>query len=285
MYKNNDIYVNGKYYNTNEVLQLNDNMEFKLIKLNSYYSVLYMDNYYANPDLIRELGLNIPATKHLNMGFPGFRSKLEINIKYNIKYINDVIRYYFKIPEEIKMDETIFDQGLMFNIGKSSKEWHWHIDEEFQPQCQPHIDGYSMWASLCYLNKDDEHSGNNGTGIYRSKFTDSISHYAGTFEHREFMKIYDGFGNHNFSNEKDLLWGGETLLAETKERNCNDWLKDEDDNWKLEHLIEMKYNRMVIYPGNLFHSIYWGNRNDFKNNIRITQPGFVVYKGASYGNG
>ena len=39
MYRDNDIYINGKYYNTLEVLDINDNIEFEIVKLNSIYCV------------------------------------------------------------------------------------------------------------------------------------------------------------------------------------------------------------------------------------------------------
>ena len=275
MYRDNDIYINGKYYNTLEVLDINDNIEFEIVKLNSIYSVLYIDNFYTNPDLVREISLSLPATKKLNIGFPGFRSELTIEMKNFINSMDSIIKYNFDIRKDIKINWETYNQSLTFNILKSSKEWDWHIGEEYQPQCQPHIDGYSIWASLCYLNKDNEYKGKAGTGIYRNKFTDSISHSTKMFDDSKLFKsIYSGFG---CTDQNDLLWREEGVGNETVQKSCNEWIKDENEYWKLEHLIEMKYNRMVIYPGNLFHSIYMGNKNDFIDNVRITQPAFFIY--------
>lgn len=48
-----------------------------------------------------------------------------------------------------------------------------------------------------------------------------------------------------------------------------------ESDWELTYQVDMKFNRMVVYPGNLFHSItapFFGN--DIKNG-RLTQTMFI----------
>ena len=97
---------------------------------------------------------------------------------------------------------------------------------------------------VIYLNKDEECKG--GTAFYRHKKTGI-----------EFVKGIDDF----------------TKVFESEKSSYDNFITDSNDDWELLELIEMKFNRMVMYPPNIYHSGYI-SRKDFIDYDRITQLGF-----------
>ncbi len=115
-----------------------------------------------------------------------------------------------------------------------------------ESQTIPHTDtipGLSH-AMVIYLNKDEECKG--GTAFYRHKKTGI-----------EFVKGIDDF----------------TKVFESEKSSYDNFITDSNDDWELLELIEMKFNRMVMYPPNIYHSGYI-SRKDFIDYDRITQLGF-----------
>ena len=159
--------------------------------------------------------------------------------------------------KRVKLDLDIKHlQDFTFNlIGKKNQGYikpqvifnRMRSDEKLtEVQTRPHIDTTlnMSHALVIYLNKDEECKG--GTSFYRHKKT--------------------GF---------DLIKKNKYLdeVYEYKPHTYEDFITDSNDDWELLELIDMKFNRMIIYPPNVFHSGYI-NRKDFKNYDRITQLGF-----------
>jgi hypothetical protein len=86
-----------------------------------------------------------------------------------------------------------------------------------------HCDGWNDWAGVCYLTPDAPVTG--GTGIYRHKETGLIS----------CPRLANG--------EKDFE------LLDKLNKDGQDYTK-----WELVDTIGNVYNRLVLYPGDLFHA-------------------------------
>ncbi len=122
--------------------------------------VLVVDNFYENPELVRELALMIPATKHTNRGaYPAAM----INITYDLRSLVEPYKHYIQtyFPNHLSDEyiEMCMSQAtFMINVMSSD-------GNEYAP---PHIDNPSgdNFASGIYLNKDDECSG--GTAFFKN---------------------------------------------------------------------------------------------------------------------
>jgi len=97
-----------------------------------------------------------------------------------------------------------------------------------------HADSNNKWAGVCYLTPNAPHTG--GTGLFRHKRT-------GTYEQAQLLK----------------------LPKDQQKIEALDYTK-----WDLVDVIGNKYNRLVMYRGDLFHASldYFG---DTKENGRLFQ--------------
>ncbi len=157
-----------------------------------------------------------------------------VKLDLDIKHLQD---FTFNLIDR-KNDGYIKPQ-VIFNRMRS--------DEKLtEVQTRPHIDtAVNMsHAIVIYLNTDDECRG--GTSFYRHRKT--------------------GF---DFIRETKYL----DEIYEHEPHKYEKFITDSNDDWELLELIEMKFNRMIIYPPNIFHSGYI-SRKDFVNYDRITQLGF-----------
>jgi hypothetical protein len=113
--------------------------------------------------------------------------------------------------------------------------------------CKPHTDT-SHLAGLIYLNTPEECHG--GTAFYKSKHTNS---------------------QYNTSRPPY-----ETMVPYTET------LTESDENWELIDIVEMKYNRYLLYPGSIYHSPYI-KKEWFTDYYRINQTFFfsTILNGAS----
>ena len=57
MYKNNDLLVCGKYYNTSDVFKINEDAQISVEEFGDQ-KVVVVDDFYSNPELVRYMSLN-----------------------------------------------------------------------------------------------------------------------------------------------------------------------------------------------------------------------------------
>ena len=123
--------------------------------------VLVVDNFYENPELVRELALTIPATNYTTRGnYPA----ATINVSYNMLPVVESYRHYIQsyfpncLSDEYivgRMSQSSFMVNVMQSDGK-----------EYLP---PHIDCPSNvnLASSVFLNTPEECSG--GTSFFKNE--------------------------------------------------------------------------------------------------------------------
>lgn len=105
------------------------------------------------------------------------------------------------------------------------------------PRFLPHVDAGHI-SSFIYLNTPTQCKG--GTGIYRHIPTNAL---------------------HSDQSRTNLDWLANKPLDKP--------LTESTDEWKLEVMVEMKFNRLVAFNSSVIHKIYWPEEDQpFKYDIR-----------------
>lgn len=213
-------------------------------------NIIEIDNFIENFDEFKEFILSIPVEKNKsagveinqNHGFaPGYHATIMYFFddlkKYILKKIESV---YGEKLEVIKFQTNIFDTGLDC------------------PYCavQPHIDPW-RYAMNIWFNDDSDCIG--GTGFYKHKET-GYNYFVDNIDPRDSSKIWHSL-NSPFETQKS--------------RMCSFDYESVNDEWEFQMVSEMKKNRIVIYPGNLFHIVYT-KKDWFSEKKRISLAGFAI---------
>lgn len=171
---------------------------------------MIIDNFYTNPDSVREYAL----TQEFNVkgNYPGLRTK-----PYLPQDVKDAIGYWMQFAGNVTSWFEESEYTGAFQIATA------------QDRTWIHADHYNMWAGVCYLTPDAPHTA--GTALYRHK-------QSGEFYRTN--KEYEGY----------------------------DYTK-----WDQFDVIGNKYNRLILYRGDLFHASidYFG---DNLHNGRLFQTFF-----------
>ena len=175
--------------------------------------IVYVDNFYKNPDKVRNLALRCPGTKNPRVlgGVTGERVDMNMNLEHMWTLFTEIAEnvYGLTMGERRNFDETLKNVAFSVNVTQSNAR-----------SKIPHIDVSDVnnrgWAGLIYLNKSKECQG--GTGFY----------------------TYNGM---QVNPNQIGIWKKEHVT-------------DDVGPWKLIHLAEMKYNRMIMYPSNVLHGAY-----------------------------
>lgn len=155
-------------------------------------NVLIIDEFYTNPDTVRDFALQQEFTVTGN--YPGQRTKtfLTPDVKDAIQRLVGV--HAGQVTDWCERDG--FTGSFQYTTA-ADRSWI-------------HSDYYNGWAGVCYLTPNAPYTA--GTGLFR----------------------------HKASGEY--------------ERHTTDYEAQDMTKWELFDVIGNKYNRLVLYRGNLFHS-------------------------------
>ena len=121
---------------------------------------------------------------------------------------------------------------------------------------QPHIDP-AIYATVLYLNEEGE----GGTSFFTHSatgLTNTENIYKPFKRTQEYWNLKEWI--YDFSNKAtDLIDNDTTLIEEV---------------WEEQHHVQMKFNRMIIYPSFMWHSAIMKN-GWYKDDPRISLSGFV----------
>jgi len=225
--------------NEDEVFAVNENIKYTTVEFGpSNTKVVIADNFYKNPDLVRNLAIRIPPSKNqrIRNNLPGGR----INAFYLMDHMGPIFDRI--LEKEYPQIWLHFPQG---HIKRSFRDSTFMVnvmsDEIMEPRT-PHIDhpDFRSFAAMIYLNTPEECSG--GTGFY----------------------TFDG---------KDS--GTETRLNKTDNHYTPMFVNGDMGDWKMTNMIEMKYNRMVLYQSKYYHAAYI-EKDKFVNGLyRLNQMFFI----------
>lgn len=222
-----------------ELFEINQELTVKKIKIDDAI-ILIIDNFYKNPDRLRELILETPVpiwkNTHDSLNFKqyydcrhdfGFYDELSC-----VHSLSSIISHYY---------EFIYDRSK--DVRFLTNTFQWIEDQPFNVVGNKvHTDDLNTMAVSVFFNKEDELNG--GTAIYRSKHTGHTS-----------------------------LLPEEEFIGPIEDGQCyydNQW----EDNFLLEHVVSMQYNRCIVHPGRLYHGAYHID-NSFKDFPRISQITFI----------
>jgi len=232
----------------------NEDAEVKVSKNIKGRSAVIIDNFYKNPDEIRELALSLKYSDESDLigGFPGMRGSLdtlEVKEKLYETYLNLCSNksiwknadYHRNPPwyhSSVAKGERFFNENLFsrnwdqvgflvnvlndttlkkFPVGIIPHQDFWEAD--------PHHDGCPefQFGSVIYLNTQDECAG--GTNLY---------------SHKDEMSIPDD-------------WLPEWMIEDAKFKYIKSKVNG-NNPYTVEFEAEMKYNRMFLYQADVLHS-------------------------------
>ena len=210
-----------KYFiNEQETFAINEELNARVELMGwQEFPIVYMDNFYKNPDKVRNLALRSPGTSNPRIcgGMPGTRIGMDMNLDHFFPIWKEIAENVYGLTKE---EETNFVHSMLgtpfsVNVTQSRdnclREKVPHMDYEMQENVEPR-----GWAGLIYLNKGDECKG--GTGFYNYK-------------------------GQQVDPTQEGIW---------KEEHVSDSVGP----WELIHLAEMKYNRLIFYPLHVLHGAY-----------------------------
>ena len=148
-----------------ETFAINEELDAKVEIMGwQEFPIVYIDNFYKNPDLVRNLAIKCPATGNplVLKGVPGKRVDMNMDLKPFFNVWEEVATGVFGLKsEEINAFRLgMFRNGFTVNVTQSEDR-----------SKLPHIDCEDVhergWAGIVYLNKPKECNG--CTGFYNYK--------------------------------------------------------------------------------------------------------------------
>ncbi len=215
--------------------------------------VLILDGFYKNPMRVRELFLDSPAPVwKVTPDSRNFKDYYDCRHAFSMFFGYDQVTSCIggAVKQEFGFDLQFPPMAVsnIFQLIKPQPKGH-----SAYPHNDLTRDGKNRQPvnALIYLNTETECRG--GTALYRHKESGRESIPTGKQERARFEKKH-------FSRPGIL------------EDGVNYWC-DVDKYWERFHLIEMKFNRLVIFPSQLFHGA-WHESNWFKSYPRLNQVFF-----------
>jgi hypothetical protein len=235
------------YIKPDDIFAVNNKLAVEVVEIEGA-RVVTVDNFYQNPQLVRDYILTTPAPIWKTQ--PGGKNFVDYyDCRHNI-LVNDA----FDLAQ--KTIAAISRKYLNTSILKSIKTFNTNVFQLIKNQpdnavAVPHEDGQCL-AALVGLNTPEECHG--GTAFYKSKFNGISNVLNLTKLEREAM----------------FEWMEDHALFE---KGDDYFLHHWQDYWELVHVVEMKYNRLSMYNGPIFHGAYHVD-NHFKGYPRINHQMF-----------
>lgn len=237
--------MNKHFINEAEVFAINENLTPEVVHLRDGVKLVIVDDFYKNPMMVRDLAIAIPHTvnERILNNLPVGPTSGRINAFYLMDHFGPV---YNKIIRECYPElSQYYAEGYFESSFKRATFMVNVMTSENLPPRLPHIDHTDrrLLASLIYLNTPDECAGGTGIYSYKEKLTGET----------KFRTTVDDQGT----------------------KNPDHFVVDDLDDWKLEYVAEMKFNRMVIYSQNTHHSAYIKPGMFTGNTYRLNQVFFI----------
>ena len=208
--------------------------------------IVIEDNFYPNPDEVRELALSeffYAGSQGTNTYFPGkrtvgsFSNDNRLFVKNRLQGI--LTKKIIDFPRW--NSNCAFTLGLEKQLGKPLQNWV-HQDEGDVFEQRTNALGGMSWAAVIYLQP--KASVKKGTGMFR---------------HLETMTL------------------GKTEGVKGKIRNAGfkeSW--EENGDWEMHTYIGNVYNRAVVYPATMWHAPFDAGFGHNKKSGRLVQVCFFI---------
>ena len=223
------------------IFDINPHYELSVEYIGNLKSKIVMvDNFLANPERLLEFLETIPLQETIHEGQPpkGFYPGYQAYMTYDFMHIQRCANYL--------VQQNFGYAPPYFNISYQCVDGNKKV---YGQSSHPHCDDRSIAGNIFLnSNKELEENPNTGTTFYRLKETGEECLFPNSCSYR---KERYGF------NRPDLS---------LKEYNPI-WI--DDDRYYRYHFAEAKFNRLYIYEGNLFHSVYY-KKGGYRNYMRKT---------------
>ncbi len=226
-----------KIINEQEVFAINPSLTIQTKNIGKY-KIAIADNFYKNPEMVRELILTIPST--INETHKGGMVGRRVEAYYDLSPLADP---FYKILTNLWDYTKNWSYDAIYEMFKQASFIGNIMNEEMLEPRTPHQDGpmtfpkqfissRTGFASSVFLNTPEECSG--GTALYTYK--------------------------------------GEQSPLQMPEQSVDHFITESEGDWEKIGLIEMKWNRLVIYNNFILHTPYIKQGMGFTGNIyRINQ--------------
>lgn len=217
-----------------------------------------VDNLYKDPQKVREhvLSLNFkpPQSRHPGM-FAQLSSDVNLFPLYELIHKIYTHQFGYSCQETIQFSRNI-SRALFACLNRPENDLN-----KFQGK--PHVDN-CMVAGLVYLNP--EHMCQGGTGFYKHKPTGVetlIMRHQPSNEHEKKMLALiekkGGFQHFKSLQEKSnkKLNYHDFIEDIIQTEHVKNYMTESTEIWELTGKVEMKFNRLVLYPAFLLHSAYY----------------------------
>lgn len=178
--------------------------------------MLYVEDFYADPMAVREEGLR-GRFDHFGAMYPGRHSP--INTAAADRVVDYVCRLLTAIGERIYEPKTTITDFSVLTTKAA---------DLLNAQKHPHIDSTPV-LGLVYLNPHLKQ----GTCFYYNKI----------------------LATHTIVGDEQQNKLGEFIERESAKYEPENYSVPDSDAWEKIYTIEGVFNRLVVYPGNVFHSI------------------------------
>lgn len=204
-----------------------------------------LDDVYENPDYVRAVALSLDYSIPRG-NYPGRFALISIFQRVLLKFINAVMTPHLGV----ELEYHPYCRDLTFAVitlpGTALTV----------AQRQPHYDSFCDVAGVLFLNPDEQCSG--GTSFWRHRVSDSSA----------LPDLGDRDDEKLASQAIANAW-----LGESSNGLQSGYIDVSNAQWELLHVVPMKFNRLVLYSGRLFHTPHYDERRfgDVLPTRRLTQ--------------
>lgn len=251
-------------YNTKEIFEIttpeNHTITLKQIKdTNDSFNIIIIDGLYKNWELLSEIVAKSPSfifnihdidNNRNGIDYYDCRCVLSPRNSPCLLYIRDIVKRYYNV----NIDSDV--KNLMYS------NWFYLLKNRTSSYALPHVDCFDTYTNplkqytiLTFLNKEEDSHG--GTGFYRNKYLNSVYPYNNYgLDYSDLTKLCPHISSYQPNSVLPLTYYQE---------------------WELVDYVEMKPNRTVIFPSNIFHGAYIPT-NKYKTTPRINIVTWEVEK-------
>jgi hypothetical protein len=260
------------------------------------YPILLVDHFYADPDYVRQLALNL---EYSNDFLDGICRSLYVQPKGAKKLarisldLSKIVTFIYKqwantyVEDFEKFRSSFVYEEIFSTMGR----WPGGFDAFF---AKPQVNDVLL-SGVIYLNLPEQCRG--GMGFYRHRRTkfsefldigmiDEMKAESSRFDQSVLRKVHDmtiaqtlGDIDHpearvHYQNTLESIHHSRIIRK--------NYVTGSDEDWELVKFIEMKYNRMVFYPSFIFHAQHHQD-NWFGNSLeemRLMQEFLVPWPAA-----
>ncbi len=239
--------------NWNEVFVVNPKPDVTVERVGAgKHRVVLVDGFYKHPDRVVELARSLSYVGGGNGNFPGVRALMSVDTRHLIGATGEL---WGERLESFDAFHPVIFSGLQGGIPLNNG------------QRQPHLDpGVS---ALIYLNPSDQCTG--GTGLYRHKLTGLEKLPLQPTAEIAQLAVRCGINPESLKTTQGYTAFQDNIIFNPLfAARGNDYVNEGNDFWERIYLVEMKFNRMVVFDGRQFHSQHL-KETDYREHSRLNQ--------------